>query len=81
MQLSCSFCQRADILAVDNRRVEEPAFSLMNGVHLAELAEVFPYLAQLLGESGGGLEQRGILQIPEDFMPVTHGVGMAGLAD
>ena len=72
--------QRPHRVAVDGRRVQQPALPLVAVLHLRQLAQVGAYLAHEPGEPLDLPEQGRILQVLEDLLAVAHGVGVVQAA-
>jgi hypothetical protein len=71
--------QRAHGIAVDRGRVEEPAFPLVPGLHLGQLAKMRAHLAYLPGELLDPFEESRVLQVPEDLVAETQGTHVVDL--
>ena len=73
--------QRPHRVAVDGRRVKEPALPLVAVPHLLQLAQVGAYLAHAAGEPLDRVEQGRVLQVLEDLLAVAHGAGIVQAAE
>ena len=69
--------QRLHRVAVDGRRVQQPALPLVAVPHLRQLTQVGAYLADSAGEALDRIEQGRVLQVLENLLAVAHGAGIA----
>jgi hypothetical protein len=72
--------QRAHGFAVDGRRVQEPALTLVVVPHLRHLSQVFADLAHQVCEVPYALDARRVVQVSKDFLTVAHGVDVVEVA-
>ena len=72
--------QRLHRVAVDGRRVQEPALPLVVVLHLRQLIEVGAYLVHEAGEALDLVEQGRVLQVLENLLAVAHGIDITQVA-
>ena len=68
--------QRGHRVAVDGRRVQQPALPLVAVLHLIQLTLMGAYLAHQPGKALDRIEQGRVLQVPEDLLAIAHRTGV-----
>ncbi len=68
-------------VAVDGRRVQQPALPLVAVLHPRQLTQVGAHPLHEPGEALDFIEQGRVLQVPENLLAVAHGAGIVQLAE